>query len=367
MPNNLKICIYAICKNEEAFVDRWYNSMKEADEIVVVDTGSTDNTVQKLKSLGIKVYQKIFSPWRFDKARNYSLSKISSDVDVCMSTDLDEVFEQGWRKKIEEVWIKNKTLQLRYKYVWNVLENGQDGLTFYYEKCHARNGFKWIYPVHEVLTFNDELKTENIAIANDLILRHYPDASKSRSQYLSLLELSVKENPENDRNTHYLAREYMFNNYLDKAIKMFKKHLSLKSSTWKDERSASLRYIGDCYFRKNNLKQAEKYYKKAIIECINTREPYLALAKFYYETKDYIMCIIVIKAMFDIKTRTLNYMSQSDCWNEIPYDLLYMSYYYLGNYKDAYDYCIKALTFEPQNSRIKSNLTIFKNLLESSL
>ena len=99
MPNNLKICIYAICKNEEAFVDRWYNSMKEADEIVVVDTGSTDNTVQKLKSLGIKVYQKIFSPWRFDKARNYSLSKISSDVDVCMSTDLDEVFEQGWRKK----------------------------------------------------------------------------------------------------------------------------------------------------------------------------------------------------------------------------------------------------------------------------
>ena len=44
-----KICVYAICKNESQFVDRWYESMKEADEIVVVDTGSTDDTVEKLK------------------------------------------------------------------------------------------------------------------------------------------------------------------------------------------------------------------------------------------------------------------------------------------------------------------------------
>ena len=42
-----KVCVYAICKNEEKFVDRWYNSMKEADQIFVLDTGSTDNTVNK--------------------------------------------------------------------------------------------------------------------------------------------------------------------------------------------------------------------------------------------------------------------------------------------------------------------------------
>ncbi len=47
-----KICVYAICKNEEKGVDRWINSMKEADEIFVLDTGSTDKTVDKLKELG---------------------------------------------------------------------------------------------------------------------------------------------------------------------------------------------------------------------------------------------------------------------------------------------------------------------------
>ena len=45
----LKICVYAICKNEEKFVDRWFNSMKEADEIYVLDTGSTDNSIKLLK------------------------------------------------------------------------------------------------------------------------------------------------------------------------------------------------------------------------------------------------------------------------------------------------------------------------------
>ena len=50
----LKINVYAIAKNEEQFVKRWVNSMKEADNIYVLDTGSTDNTVKLLKELGVK-------------------------------------------------------------------------------------------------------------------------------------------------------------------------------------------------------------------------------------------------------------------------------------------------------------------------
>ena len=44
--NKYKVCVYAISKNEEKFVSRWVESMKEADEIYVLDTGSTDNTVK---------------------------------------------------------------------------------------------------------------------------------------------------------------------------------------------------------------------------------------------------------------------------------------------------------------------------------
>ncbi len=49
MKYKYKVCVYAICKNEEKFVDKWFNSVKEADAIYVLDTGSTDDTVKLLK------------------------------------------------------------------------------------------------------------------------------------------------------------------------------------------------------------------------------------------------------------------------------------------------------------------------------
>ena len=49
----LKVCVYAISKNEGKFVKRFVESMKEADEIYVLDTGSTDDTVKLLKENGV--------------------------------------------------------------------------------------------------------------------------------------------------------------------------------------------------------------------------------------------------------------------------------------------------------------------------
>lgn len=69
----MKIVVYAICKNEEQFVERWMQSMSEADQVVVLDTGSTDNTVQRLRDRGAAVTRETVRTWRFDAARNRSL------------------------------------------------------------------------------------------------------------------------------------------------------------------------------------------------------------------------------------------------------------------------------------------------------
>ena len=91
----MKICVYAICKNEEKFIKRWYDSMKEADKIFVLDTGSTDNSYDVLKELGVIVKKEKIKPWRFDVARNVSLDMVDEDADICVCTDLDEEFEKG--------------------------------------------------------------------------------------------------------------------------------------------------------------------------------------------------------------------------------------------------------------------------------
>ena len=80
----MKIVVYAICKNEAQFVERWVESMSEADEIVVLDTGSEDDTIQRLKEKGVKVVIELIVPWRFDKARNRSLELVPEDADICV-------------------------------------------------------------------------------------------------------------------------------------------------------------------------------------------------------------------------------------------------------------------------------------------
>ena len=97
-----KVCVYAICKNEEKFADRWMDSMGEADLVVVLDTGSEDGTAERLRARGAQVTVEQILPWRFDAARNRSLELVPEDVDPCVCPDLDEVFRPGWREALEQ-------------------------------------------------------------------------------------------------------------------------------------------------------------------------------------------------------------------------------------------------------------------------
>ena len=128
-----KVCVYAISKNEEQFVERWCNSVNEADSVYVLDTGSTDNTVKKLESQGVIVKSQVIKPWRFDVARNASLDLVPDDTDICVCLDLDEVIEPGWRQKLEELW-SDKMTRLRYNYNWSFDDKGQPAVNFYIEK-----------------------------------------------------------------------------------------------------------------------------------------------------------------------------------------------------------------------------------------
>ena len=125
-----KIYVYAICKNEEIFIERWVNSMKEADGKFVLDTGSTDKTGEKLKSLNVNVKVEKIESWKFDVARNKSLELVPNDADICVCTDLDEVFEKDWRKKLEEIWNVDIT-RVAYNYNWLLNEIFSGDYTIY--------------------------------------------------------------------------------------------------------------------------------------------------------------------------------------------------------------------------------------------
>lgn len=350
----MKIIVYAISKNEEKFVDKWYNSMKEADEIYVLDTGSTDKTVEKLKKHNITVEKAIINPWRFDVARNKSLAMVPNDVDICVCTDLDEVFKKGWRKELEKVWKKN-TNRCRYTYNWRLDENNKPIISFIYEKIHSRKGFKWIYPVHEILEYN---AIENVVINEKIVLNHYPDSKKSRSSYLKLLELSIKENPNNDRNMHYLGREYMYYGMWNESIDTLIKHLNLPNSLWKDERSASMRFIARNYLELNRPDEARMWLAKAIKETPYLREPYIeyALLEYTYNNWDLVKqyCYLAL----DIKINEKTYINEVFSWDHTIYDLLSIACYNTNDYKEALIYIDKAIEISPNIKRLQDNKII---------
>lgn len=352
-----KVCVYAISKNEEKFAERWYNSVKEADEVYVLDTGSTDETVNILKKMGAVVKVRNIKPWRFDVARNLSLDMLPLDTDICVCTDLDEVMEKGWREKLEKSWNK-KVTRVSYTYNWK-LEYGKPVISFYLDKIHMRKGYKWIHPVHETLSYDgDERKILN----EDIVVNHFPDESKSRSSYLPLLELSVEEDPLYDRNMHYLGREYMYYGRWNDAIDTLIKHLNLEKATWKDERCASMRFIGRCYFNLNRPLEAEMWYKMAIDEAPYLKEPYSELGLFYYNNGKYEKATELFLKALDIKQGYKSYITEYFSTDFYIFDVLSLCEYYMGNFSLALIYANKALEIKKDERIIKNKKIISLNL-----
>lgn len=361
--NKYKVCVYAICKNEEKFVDRFMRSTCEADKVFVLDTGSTDNTVERLKQRGAIVETKEIKPWRFDVARNMSLDMVDEDTDICVCIDLDEVLLKGWRSKLEEIW-NDKITRLRYNYIWSFDKYHNPEVNFYIEKIHARKNYKWTHPVHEVLTYTGE--KEEFLTTDEITVEHYPDNKKSRSTYLPLLELSVKEDPEDDRNMHYLGREYMFYGKYNEAIDTLIKHLKLPRATWKDERCASMRFIARCYKYLGRFDEAKMWTDKAINEAPYLRDPYMERALIEYELNNWDEVVEYTNKALKIEKSAKSYINEVFSWNHTPYDLLSLAYYYKGDYNKSLENINKAIEISPDDERLLNNKKLIEEKLKQS-
>lgn len=358
-----KICVYAITKNEEKFVDQWVESMKEADSIVVLDTGSTDNTVKKLQELGVTVKVEEINPWRFDVARNKAMELVPDDCNILLSTDLDEVLEKGWSAPLREKWIEGKHERGVYKYSWSHLPDGSSGRVFRYDKIHSRN-WKWKAPVHELLynmntNSNNYRSDEVLDLFDEMHLHHYPDKTKSRASYLPLLEIRVQEDPNDHYGRIYLAHEYFYRGMYDKSIKLFEDILeNYKEKYTSLEKASCYLFMGDCYSKLEDSENAITSYKKAI-EIDNTYiEPYINLASELIRIKDFELAEFYMKRGIRNSYRHYTWLERDTSWSYAPWDVLCLASYYAGHRKESIIYAAKALQFEPTNERLNNNLKL---------
>ena len=347
----MKVAVYSIAKDEADHVERWASSAMDADQILMLDTGSTDGTVETARDLSLDVAQRTIRPWRFDTARNTALALVNDDIDYCIALDLDEVLVPGWRDALETAHREGWT-RPRYRYTWSWNPDGSPGLVYGGDKIHARHGYTWRHPVHEVIT---PLVEETQGWVS-LQIHHLPDSTKSRAQYFPLLRQAVTEDPDDDRNAYYFARELFFHGHTNEAVQEFHRYLSLPRATWDAERSKAMRYLAQL-----QPDQAERWLLKATAEAPHRREPWVDLAQHYHAQQQWALSFAAATKALSITDQPLEYLCEPDAWGSKPHDLAAIAAHWLGLSELALQHGSKAAAADPTNQRLTENLTHYRN------
>lgn len=358
MNKKLRIAVYTIALNEEQNVDRWVNSVKDADYLMVADTGSTDGTVNALKNRGVHVHSIRIKPWRFDDARNAALSLLPEDIDLAISMDMDEGMFGNWRSEIERVWVPNST-RLRYTYYFSADENNNPINSFTADKAHTRFNYRWQRPVHETVFPTGE---EQVAYSPNIIMIQKQDTTKNRGSYLPLLEQSHKDTPNCSQTLFWLAREYTFTNKNDEAIDHFKKYLALPEAVWPDERSEAMKYLSKLLPHEHI-----KWLRLSCAEAPYRREVWANLADYYYQQQDWINLYSASKEGLKITNKCNNYLDYSHIWDGYLWDLAGIAAYHLNLKDESLMLLAHASSLSPNDQRILSNYNIVnKEISENS-
>jgi tetratricopeptide (TPR) repeat protein len=286
------------------------------------------------------------------------LALLPADIDVCVSLDLDEELQDGWRDEIERVW-KSDTTRLRYKFDWGA------GIAFYYEKIHSRKGYRWHHPCHEY-PVPDKRLTEVWAHTDMLLVIHKPDPTKSRGQYMDLLQLAVDEDPRCPRNAFYYARELTFNRRWSDAVHALNKYLAMPEATWINERAYAMRLLSQSYAELGDADTALQWSRKACAEAPNTREVWCELAMLHYRASSWEGCYYAATQALKITNKEAVYTMDPSVWGAKPHDLLAIAAYHLGMKAVAVEHGQMAVYHNPHDERLQNNLKYFEGELNGT-
>ena len=350
----MKIAVYTIALNEEKHVDRWFQSAKDADLLLIADTGSSDGTKQVAKTLGIKVYDIRVTPWRFDVARNKSLDLIPEDYDLCIQLDMDEVLLPGWRNKLEQAWNSGN----KWPIYREITARNSDGsvLNFYHHfRIHPRQGVIWKYPIHEIVALKEGFQYHREFV--DVEIEHLQDPNKSRSSYLHLLELAVMGMPHDWRMHHYLTREYWYRkdwqNLLLSSINAMKIY-----NGWDVERASTCIWASEAAYNLGYKDWSVEWAERATKEAPDFYEAWHWHSHICHLLELWQECFHSASKILILEKHT-HHLVKPEIWKWWGYDLLALSAHYLGKNNIAILYGSKAVQGSPNDVRLQKNLEFY--------
>lgn len=176
------------------------------------------------------------------------------------------------------------------------------------------------------------------------------------------MEMSVAENPSDDRAAFWLGREYLYNQKRDECVATLTYYLSLPTARWGEERSAAMRFIARCYEEKGNQTEAFSWLMRAVAESSDTREPYLALAEFGYREHNWPLVYAMVKKGLGVERPSGSYLMEAKSWGSALDDFGAISAHHLGLYQEALAHARSACERDGEDQRLKANLVFFESM-----
>lgn len=264
----MKLSASLIVKNEKDHIEAVLKSLAGFDEIVVCDTGSTDNTVELARKYTPHVFTDYTWNDHFAEARNHALSKCTGDW--VLSIDGDEVLEEGGLEKIKAIIAgateKQKNFSVRMT---------SQGHVHYLARLFKREGTEWVGRAHETIK-----PVQDNRVDLTIYFGHSTAHKLDPFRMMRILQKSVEEHPESTRDKYYLAREYYYRKDYARAIPLFEEYV--KASTWNPEKSDGYLYLSRCYFYSFQGDKARTACAAAIIINPDFREALLFMAELHY-------------------------------------------------------------------------------------
>ena len=318
------ISLCMVVKDEEKLLEGCLNTVANAvDEIIIVDTGSTDKTIEIVKNFG---KAKIFHfKWidDFSAARNESLRHAAKDWILVL--DADEVIDENGKNQIGEL-VKNEDYDAYMMPQKNYTNDGGFYISLICRLFRNSKGYKFSGEVHELVEPSIKEKNGKLAVW-DVTIHHYgnsnPEIAKKKKEYY--LKLAIKKSKsapsaasyyelgvlfkENDMpkeaeeslekalsiNPNHALALYELgvvkekNNEIDKAIDYYTKSLREK------EDAEAFFSLGSCYLKKGMLKEAYRNLIKSLVLSPNKYQTYNNLGAIHEKNSNFNEAIKVLE------------------------------------------------------------------------
>lgn len=352
----ISLCI--IVKNEEKHIARCLDSMAGlVDEIIVVDTGSTDRTVEIVSGYTPRVYS---YPWTddFSDARNYSFSKAT--MDYCMWMDADDVLEETEKEKFLQLKqsLSPDTDIVMMKYHTAFDEAGIPSFSYFRERWIRNSSrYRWVGAVHEVIPPNGKILYSDIAICHRKTGAGDPD--RNLRIYRKMLDEGKVLEP---RQQYYYGRELYYHGKYEEAVSVFEQFL-LSPDGWIENKIEACSICAGCYSRLGKEQAALTTLLRSMSFDLPRAELCCEIGKYFLEHGNYHIAVYWYEAALHTpRNEYAGGFVLPDCYDYIPLLQLCVCYDKMGDRQKAKEYNERAGTCKPYSKAYLYNKQYFDNL-----